>query len=542
MGHVGPDPPSPPQVAGSGRPGGRAGRIHVTGGHVGRDVPMYSIPSFTPLGQPVADTPRAAPERASPPLPPVPWLPPQIPPRDPFPAAAHPSPLRTSSPHHAHLDLPTHALLPPSRVQPPLSILMPEPSASNRPSRIPAAGGPASRAKRGERGDPPPLALGGGGDPAPPRSLPLPSLPASVGGKGRWRAGGKGGQGPLRRGPLITVRRSGAAEGSRPREASPVWRAGVEACDCHPTRPRLEGGVGQVVDGPARPYPRGGRGPAGRARGSEGGRVPRARPPRGMRPASSARGLEDRPVVGPGSGPQDRHRGVAPEGELEPSPVLLDPGPGEAHSLAHLDLRDLRPPQDELHRARRVLEGRAENGWQEPRSREALPKARKGRGCPKDRAGIGDLGGTAGGGDLAGRPDRGHRRLEARLAVRAEASDLRPARRDRERGPVPWPNGSGGGDPRRGRGRTDGSPARGAGRETPDFAHTTKDRGRGLEVGRLPRGGASEGCVRHGSAEKRGAEVASREALAPRVPGGDGAGIGVGGVLGGGVTALLGHR
>ena len=67
------------------------------------------------------------------------------------------------------------------------------------------------------------------------------------------------------------------------------------------------------------------------ARGAEGLGRGRSRPEggdsRGMRPASSAREQEDRPVVGARSGPEDRHRGVAPKGELEPPPVVLGEGP-----------------------------------------------------------------------------------------------------------------------------------------------------------------------------------------------------------------------
>ena len=155
-------------------------------------------------------------------------------------------------------------------------------------------------------------------------------------------------------------------------------------------------------------------------------------------------------------GPHDGQGRVrTAQGELEPAPVLLDPGPREPHALTRLDLRDLGSPEHELHRARRVLE-----------------------------RGIGDLGGAPGSVDLAGRPDGGDRRLQARLAIRAKRGDSRRC----------W-------------GRADGSPACGAG----------------------------------GSAEKRGAGVASREALTPRVSRGDRAGIG-GGVLGGAVGAARGHR
>ena len=47
-------------------PSGRPRRFHLSGGHVGHVVRMYSIAPSPPLGQPVRDTPRAAPEHGIP--------------------------------------------------------------------------------------------------------------------------------------------------------------------------------------------------------------------------------------------------------------------------------------------------------------------------------------------------------------------------------------------------------------------------------------------------------------------------------------------
>ena len=190
-----PGHPSRQDLAGSGCPSGRPSGFHVTDGHVGRVVPMYSIPPSPParaVSGPHAPGGIRALDSVIPRPSPSTRLNPHCE-HLPTPASRPTNaPLATRTPQSNPPAAPSHS---PARLTPQVGPPH-NPGTSNvrDPSITPGLPRGGRTRSRSEREDPPPPRAGWRGRSCPPTLPSSSQLQSSVGGKGRWRGwAGRGG-------------------------------------------------------------------------------------------------------------------------------------------------------------------------------------------------------------------------------------------------------------------------------------------------------------------------------------------------------------